>query len=79
MIEMDLMVAAMKPSDLKVCSKCKNLNWYSNEGCINMSCDCNSFIEEEATVRGRVQEDYTFYMEEEGMTEKEVDYILIEV
>ena len=79
MIEMDLMGAEMKPSDLKVCVECRNLNWYSNEECVNADCECVTFDSGVDVVRARIREDYTFYMEEEGMTEEEVDDILIEV
>jgi len=79
MIEMDLMGAVMKPSDLKVCKSCQNLNWYSNDTCINMECEDEFFTTDTDVVKARIQEDYDFYMGEEGMTEKEVDHILIEV
>jgi len=79
MIEMELMTAVSKPSDLKVCHKCGLLNWYENEVCRNTVCTCTEFHEDQQNVNLAIQEEYNFYMVEEGMSEEEVDHIYIEV
>jgi len=79
MIEMELLTAVGKPSDLKVCQVCKWLNWYENESCRNVDCDSDSFHEDHKSVTLAVQSEYDFYMTEEGMTEEQVDHIYIEL
>ena len=79
MIEMELQTAVGKPSDLKVCHECKWLNWYENEECRNVDCTCTEFHEDQQNVNLAIQAEYDFYMIEEGMSEEEVDHILIEL
>ena len=80
MIEIELMTAVGKPSDLKVCKQCMQLNWYENEDCHNIDCFAEGEFDENAdAVNKKIKSEYDFYMKEEGMTEEEVDHILIEV
>ena len=76
---MEIMTAFGKPSDLKVCSDCGRINWYDNTECICINCNSNNFLEDKNSVSNAIAGEYTFYMNEEGMTEEEVDHILIEV
>lgn len=80
MIEIELMDAIGKPSDLKICCQCKRLNWYENEDCHNPDCYAEGeFDESQDAVLKYIEGEYAFYMKEECMAEEEVDHILIEV
>jgi hypothetical protein len=78
--EFELISVESKPSDFKICKKCKRLNWYENEECVNFDCDATEedFDESHEAVEKWIEDEYAFYMDEEGMTEEQVDHILIE-
>ena len=66
-----------KPSDYKQCKECKHPNWYENEYCIQ--CSSTSFYSDGNNITQWLDDDYKFYMEEEGYTEDKVDGILIDI
>lgn len=66
---------AVKPTDYKVCTTCKTINWNENENC--HSCNSESF--DSSLVLGYVEDEYNFYENEEGYSESEVDNIEVVV
>lgn len=66
-----------KPTDYKICKECKKLNWYENEECID--CGKKDFIEDEQEVLKWSNEEYQFYMKDEGYNEADADDILVEI
>ena len=80
MYEFELISVVSKPSDFKICKKCQRLNWYENEECSNPCCNSteSDFDESHEAIEKWVEDEYAFYMDEEGMTEEQVDHILIE-
>ncbi len=83
-MESQLMQIQAKPSDYKVCINCKKINWHENENCIE--CESNGFNEEKSYVLESLNDEYIFYTKEFNnfenglpLTEREADYILIEI
>ena len=79
MYDIQMIIIETKPSDFKVCKKCKCLNWYENEDCVRTDCDGTEFDESEEAVNRWVKEEYEFWQEEEGYTEEEVESLYVEV
>ena len=83
MYNIELLTVISKPTDFKICKQCKGLNWYENEECLH----CNDrgmetssdFNETKEAVNEYLKSEYEFYQEEEGMSESEVDRILVDV
>lgn len=78
-MEVQLIQIFSKPSDFKVCKKCKNINWYENETCFNLECTSGSFDEREEVVERTVEKEYWFWQEEEGYTEEQADNVFYNV
>lgn len=68
-----------KPSDYKVCKKCKTINWYENDICSNLECVCESFDESQEKVEEAIKKEYWFWMEEEKYTEEKADSVFYDV
>lgn len=84
MYTITLITAKSKPTDLKICSKCNSLNWHENEECAICASLCiepvsKSFKTPGEGVLEAIEEDYTFYMTEEGMSEAEANQALISI
>jgi hypothetical protein len=79
-METVLIKIVQKPTDYKVCNQCKQINWYENECCKNMECAVHNDYDETAdAVQDWIKDEYGFYMEEEFMSEEEVDNILVDI
>lgn len=60
-----------KISDYKICTKCYSLNFYENNVC--HCCYESNF--DNNLVQGYINDEYSFYENEEGYTETEIDDI----
>ena len=78
-MEAQLIDIYCKQSDYKVCKKCKRLNWYENESCVNTDCCSNSFTDKDIDIEEAFAKEWTFWIDEEGYTEKEADRVRVEV
>lgn len=65
-----------KPSDYKICKKCGSINWYENEECV---CNSTDFKESEEDVIKWCNDEYDFWMKEEGYSESEADMVLLDI
>jgi len=61
-----------KKGDLKSCSKCKKINWYENENCVN--CGNTKFKKNDKKIVAEIQSDYKFW-KGQGYSEYESDNI----
>lgn len=78
-IEVQLIDIYSKPSDFKICRACKRLNWYENETCINTDCTSNLFDDSEGEVEEAFSNEWLYWQDEEGYSEKEADRVFLEV
>ena len=77
MKERQLQDILASPIDYKVCKSCGSINWYENEECI--TCGAGQFHTQKEAVLKWTEDEYKYWMEENGYSEQEADRIFIEV
>lgn len=55
--------------------ECGSLNWYENESCINSDCSSSTFNEDKNAVYEKYAQEWIFWQDDEGYTEKEADRV----
>jgi ribosomal protein L40E len=76
-MEHRLEAIVMKPSDYKICDKCGIINWYENEACWH--CGSTEFNDDRDEVFKYMDDEYKYWIEEEGCSEEEADMVCVTV
>ena len=73
-MEAELWKIATKRSDFKRCKECGCFNWYENEECHN--CCSKKFGE---VMQKDIENEFKFWIEQEGYSESETEDVLYDV
>lgn len=73
-MESELIRIYGKPTDFKVCKKCKAINWYENDECHN--CNNKGFTSNEKTIKKWCEKEFGFWIKTNEYTERETEDIL---
>ncbi len=70
---------AAKPSDYTICKVCGRLNWYENTECVDTDCSSDILIHEANLFQEWIDNEYNFWLNEEGYMEEEADEIFYDI